>query len=144
VTEREQISAGGVPFRINEGEIEIALIQTASEMRWQLPKGIIDPGETAEKAALREVREEAGVICELLDPLGTTNYQFIDDRGETAVRIKKTVHFFLMRYISGEIEDHDDEVANARWFSASRALEQLFFASEREITAKALAKISAP
>ncbi|HMO80548.1 MAG TPA: NUDIX hydrolase [Pyrinomonadaceae bacterium] len=143
MTERDQISAGGVAFRKVDGGIEVALIQTVSEMRWQLPKGIIDPGETAEETALREVREEAGIVCEPLGPLGETYYQFIDHRGGSATKINKTVHFFLMRYLSGDVRDHDDEVADARWVHSSLALEQLFFDSERDILSGALSRISA-
>lgn len=143
MTEREQISAGGVAFRKVDGRVDVALIQTLPEMRWQLPKGIIDPGETAEEAALREVREEAGIVCEPLGPLGETYYQFIDHRGGSVTRINKTVHFFLMRYLSGDVRDHDNEVADAKWVYSSLALEQLFFDSERDILSGALSRISA-
>jgi 8-oxo-dGTP pyrophosphatase MutT (NUDIX family) len=53
----ERISAGGVAYKTIEDRTEIAIIRTSKEGRWQLPKGIIDPGETPEQAALREVRE---------------------------------------------------------------------------------------
>jgi 8-oxo-dGTP pyrophosphatase MutT (NUDIX family) len=63
---RESISAGGVAFRVVGGKCEIAIIRTSTEGRWQLPKGLIDPGETEQQAAIREVREEAGIDCEIL------------------------------------------------------------------------------
>ena len=50
-----QVSAGGVANRVVDGRVEVVVIKTSSEGRWQLPKGMIDPGETAEIAALREV-----------------------------------------------------------------------------------------
>ncbi len=140
--EREQISAGGVAFRQRGDRADIALVLTLPGMRWQLPKGIIDPGETAEEASLREVSEEAGIKCELLCPLGTINYQFVDGRRGEAVRINKTVHFFLMRYISGNVADHDNEVADAKWFESSSAAGQLFFESERNILLEAITRIT--
>src|ERR1700690_2736207 len=60
-----QISAGGVAFRRQAGQIEVALISVGSGPRWQLPKGMVNPDETNEIAAQREVREEAGIDTEL-------------------------------------------------------------------------------
>jgi len=71
---RKQVSAGGAAFREIDGKFEVALVLMIPEMRWQLPKGIIDPGETPEQAALREVREEAGIECELIEPIETIEY----------------------------------------------------------------------
>ena len=59
-----------------------------------LPKGHLDPGETAEQAALREVNEEAGVVCELIAPIDSIEYWFTTDRSAKTLRIHKTVHFF--------------------------------------------------
>jgi 8-oxo-dGTP diphosphatase len=58
----EQVSAGGVVFREIGDGIEIAIVRIVPELRWQLPKGIIDKGETIEEAATREVREESGLV----------------------------------------------------------------------------------
>ena len=60
----EQVSAGGAPFRVNDGKIEFAIVSVNPSRRWQLPKGLVDEDETAEHAALREVREEGGIECE--------------------------------------------------------------------------------
>ncbi len=62
----EQISAGGVAFRQNDSDFEIAIISVKPSRRWQLPKGIVDKGETNETAALREMREEAGIETDCL------------------------------------------------------------------------------
>ena len=66
---KDQFSAGGVAFREISGNIEIAIILTEPEHRWQLPKGMIDRGETPEEAALREVREEAGIDTDIIDTI---------------------------------------------------------------------------
>ena len=138
----EQVSAGGVVYRGAGTSVEIAIVQVVSEMRWQLPKGIIDEGETSEEAAIREVREEAGVEAELVAPIDTIEYWFTADHDGERRRYHKFVHFFLMSYKSGDIADHDDEVAESRWVTIERALEMLDFKSERAIVEKAAAMIS--
>jgi 8-oxo-dGTP pyrophosphatase MutT (NUDIX family) len=63
-----QVSAGGVAFRRRDSQIDVALILVGAQKRWQLPKGLLDEGESPEETALREVREEAGIETELLAP----------------------------------------------------------------------------
>lgn len=135
----EQVSAGGVVFRINKGTAEIVIVRIVPEMRWQLPKGIIDPGETIEEAALREVREESGIVAELVSPIETIEYWFVADRDGERIKYHKFVHFFLMQYKSGDIADHDHEVDEARWVEIETALEMLEFKSERDVVTKAAA-----
>lgn len=137
----EQVSAGGVVYRKGGAEPEIAIVQIVPEMRWQLPKGIIDQGETIEAAALREVREESGVEAELVSLIETIEYWFYADRDGRRTRYHKFVHFFLMRYTSGNVADHDDEVAEARWVTIAEALRMLEFKSERDVVGKAQAMI---
>lgn len=138
---RELVSAGGVAFRNVGSQLEIVLIKTASEGRWQLPKGIIDPGETAEIAALREVREEAGIDCELLIPLDVIDYWFVDRYSRETSKIHKFVHYFLMSYISGDVNDHDDEVFEARWVPSADAAKMLSFNTERSVVEMALERL---
>lgn len=133
-----QTSAGGVAYRNTENGIEIAIIQMLPELRWQLPKGIIDPGETPEIAALREVREEAGIDCEMIAPIEKIEYWFSADRDGIWTRIHKFVHFFLMEYRSGDTADHDHEVAEARWVTPETALSMLAFESERSVVRRGL------
>ncbi|MEO7672754.1 MAG: NUDIX hydrolase [Pyrinomonadaceae bacterium] len=134
----EQVSAGGVAFRKTGGRVEIAIILTNPERRWQLPKGMIDAGESTEQAAVREVREEAGIETDLIEPLDKTEYWFSADRDGTRTRFHKFVHWFLMRYRSGNVEDHDHEVFEARWEAADDALAMLVFKNERDVVEKAL------
>ena len=138
----EQISAGGAAFRRKGETYEVALIAVGASRRWQLPKGIIDAGETSEIAALREVREEAGIETELLAPIETIEYWYFgDDRGER-VRFHKSVHFFLLAYRGGAVENHDAEVVEARWVRAEDAIVMLAFKSEKTVVEKALEMIS--
>ncbi len=139
----EQVSAGGAVFRMNGSSAEIAIVRIVPEMRWQLPKGIIDPGETIEEAALREVREESGIVADLVAPIETIEYWFVADRNGERIKYHKFVHFFLMSYKSGDVADHDHEVDEARWVDIETALGMLEFKSERDVVTKAAAIIAA-
>ena len=139
----EQISAGGVAFRLTESGPEVAIVSVLPGHRWQLPKGIIDQGETPERAALREVREEAGIETELLAPIDTVEYWYVSESRGRRVRYHKFVHFFLLAYSGGEVSDHDREVAEARWVRTGEAIEMLAFKSERAVVEKAREMIAA-
>jgi 8-oxo-dGTP pyrophosphatase MutT (NUDIX family) len=132
-----QHSAGGVAYRDGKSGSELVVIKTAEEGRWQLPKGIIDPGETDEKAALREVREEAGITCEIVEPIETIEYWFVGSYDGPKKRYHKKVSFFLMKYLSGDVADHDHEVTEARWVSFDDALTMLAFKNEKDVLEKA-------
>ena len=132
-----QHSAGGVAVREAGSGYEMAVIKTTEEGRWQLPKGIVDPGETAEQAALREVREEAGITCELLEPIDTIEYWFVGSYDGPKKRYHKKVSFFLMKYISGDVANHDHEVSEARWVPFDDALRMLAFQNEKDVVEKA-------
>lgn len=140
---RNQVSAGGVVYRQRDRVTEVALISVGERRRWQLPKGTVDPGETPEKTALREVREEAGVEAELLDPLDRVEYWYYANEAEGRVRFHKLVHFYLMAYRAGDVRDHDHEVQEARWVPIEEAITLLAFENERKVVERALAKISA-
>jgi 8-oxo-dGTP pyrophosphatase MutT (NUDIX family) len=129
----DQVSAGGVAFRRSGGRVEVVICNIMPERRWQLPKGLIDEGETVETAAVREVREEAGVDAEIVATLDKIEYWFIAHHTGERARYHKRVHFFLMNYLSGDVADHDHEVAEARWVPIDEAVEMLSFKSEREI-----------
>ncbi len=139
---REQVSAGGVVFRREGSRVEVALISVGGERRWQLPKGIVDAGETPERAALREVREETGLVAEVVAPLEVIEYWYFSKSvAEPRVRFHKYVHFFLMRYESGDVSDHDAEVNEARWVEIGEAARTLAFKSERKVVEQALALV---
>lgn len=137
----EQISAGGVVFRQTDSGGEIAIISARPSRRWQLPKGLVDEGETAETAALREVREETGVEAELIEKIETVEYWYFGNQKGERVRFHKFVHFFLMKYLAGDTADHDHEVAEARWVKLDEAIEMLEFKSEKQAVEKARDRI---
>ena len=136
----DQRSAGGVAFRRTaEGtdDIEVALISVGNPARWQLPKGIVDAGETPEVTALREVREEAGIEAAIVAPLDTVEYWYVGHRSKQRVRFHKFVYFFLMEYQRGELSDHDHEVNEARWIAIEDAQKMLAFKGEKQAVAQA-------
>ena len=133
----EQISAGGAAYRETDGKIEFAIVAVNQIRRWQLPKGLVDEDETAEQAALREVREEAGIECEIVEKVETIEYWYFGNEKGGRVRYHKFVLFYLMKYISGDTKDHDDEVTEARWVSPDEAIKMLTFDNEKEIIKKA-------
>jgi len=85
----EQVSAGGAAFRLANQNYEVAIISVGASRRWQLPKGLIDAGESAETAALREVREEAGIETELLAPVEKIEYWYVGEQRGERVRFHK-------------------------------------------------------
>jgi 8-oxo-dGTP pyrophosphatase MutT (NUDIX family) len=141
VPTKTQISAGGVAFCKRKKQIEVALISVGERQRWQLPKGVVDKGESTEDAALREVREEAGLETEVVDRIDKVEYWYFWNEDGQRVRYHKFVYFYLLRYKSGDVRDHDDEVNEARWVEIDEAIKLLAFDSEKKIVEKAKALI---
>jgi 8-oxo-dGTP pyrophosphatase MutT (NUDIX family) len=133
----DQVSAGGVAYRLSETGLQVAIVLTKPKLRWQLPKGIVDPGETPDVTAVREVREEAGLETNLLDPIETVEYWYRRFRNGKPVRYHKFVHFYLLEYSSGNVANHDHEVEEARWVGFDEAVKLLAFKSERGVVEKA-------
>lgn len=128
---KREFSAGGIVFN-NKGQV--LLTKHSQNKHWSFPKGLIDPGQTSEQAALREVKEEGGVEAEILGKVGYSKYIYTH-KGE---KIFKVVTYFLMKYISGDPKDHDWEVEEAGWYFPEEALKQLSFSQDKELLKKAL------
>jgi 8-oxo-dGTP pyrophosphatase MutT (NUDIX family) len=141
---RREFSAGGVLVRRLRGRWMVAAIRPAGKPAglWALPKGRIDEGEGGEETALREVAEETGAHGRSLGKLGDVRYWF-NWQGE---RVFKVVSFFLVRYEGGRLGDvppeHGHEVAEARWLPLDDAPSLLAYRGEREMAAKAQARLS--
>lgn len=130
-----QRSAGGVIYQEREGEMWVVLIATKGGSVWGLPKGLIEEGEDAPQAAMREVREESGLQGESVADLGPIEYWYRDSKSK--VLYHKFVHYFLLRYVSGDVADHGWEVDEARWFSLDNALAAISYENERRVLVSA-------
>jgi len=103
------------------------------DLAWGLAKGGIEGDESMEDAAVREVREETGIEAVIEDSLGDTKYMYVWED----VRIRKTVHFFLMRATGGDVDDRDDEMEEVRWFPLDRAMKRAAYRGERDVLRRA-------
>lgn len=133
-----ELSAGGAVVRDAEVIVIVPVKRDANRRRvLGLPKGHLDEGETPEAAAKREVAEETGVTAELVDKLGDVDYTY-ERRGR---RRAKHVVFYLFEYRSGSLEDHDQEIEDARWMPLEEAAAALTYPGEREIVRRALSRL---
>lgn len=152
-----EISAGGVVLRKQDGVWWMAVIEPSDspdvvdttkpggrskpKTVLCLPKGLVDSGEKALDAALREVHEETGITAEPITKLADIRYVYVRTWGDRA-RVFKIVSFYLLLYKSGEINTISDdmriEVAEAKWIPLEDAPKLLAYRGEKQMTRKAL------
>ncbi|MFZ0667310.1 MAG: NUDIX hydrolase [Acidimicrobiales bacterium] len=126
-------AAGGVVVRRTAVGVEIALVYRSSRSDWGFPKGKLEPGESEIFCARREVEEETGLICNVWDYLGHTEYVDRRDR-------PKIVHYWLMEPIEGEFKP-SEEVDDMQWVPPGLAKLVLTYAHDRALLAKVIAPI---
>jgi 8-oxo-dGTP pyrophosphatase MutT (NUDIX family) len=162
-----EISAGGIVLREISGVWHVAVIEPQknespeSELQnespdsaakpaktprkrtravFALPKGLVDPGERPQAAAVREVREETGLVAEPVTKLTDNKYVYVRTWGD-GERVFKIVSFYLMRYVSGEIDDLASdmriEVKRALWVPLADVANQLAYSNERKVVRQA-------
>ncbi len=129
-----EVSAGGLVLRQTNNGLEALLIGRGVPRVWSLPKGHVEARETHEQAAVREVREETGCWAEIVSKLSDIAYWFYLHQSKH----KKSVHFYLMRYLSGDTANHDHEVDEARWFEIRAAKRALKYVNEKRLVDLAL------
>jgi len=130
-----EVSAGGLLLRRHSSGYDALLIGRGDPPRiWTLPKGHVEPRETTEQTALREVHEETGCWGEIVARLSEITYWFYVGKAKH----RKAVTFFLMRYLSGDPASHDHEVDDARWFDLTQARKTLKYVNEKRLVDLAL------
>lgn len=134
-----EVSAGGLVLRRRESTYDALLIGRGTPRIWSLPKGHLEARESPEQAALREVREETGCWAELITKLSDISYWFYINRSKH----KKSVTFYLMRYLSGDTANHDHEVDEAQWFDIMSAKRSLKYVNEKRLVDLALDYLAA-
>jgi len=142
---RREVSAGGLVYRRRHvGGLEFVLIRPKGADTWALPKGHIEKGESAQDAAVREVREETGLEVGQIDPLGDVSYVFSwrDQPEASLVRIFKRVRFFTMEFAGGDSDAHDGEIEEVAWYGAEEACQRASYKDERSLIGKAISLLS--
>jgi 8-oxo-dGTP pyrophosphatase MutT (NUDIX family) len=129
-----EVSAGGLVLRRRDSTYDALLIGRGTQRVWTLPKGHVEARESTEQAALREVREETGCWAELVTRLNEISYWFYVGKAKH----RKSVTFYLMRYLSGDTANHDHEVDEARWFDIMVARKSLKYVNEKRLVDLAL------
>ncbi|MCL5784736.1 MAG: NUDIX domain-containing protein [Patescibacteria group bacterium] len=130
---KREFSAGGIVFN-SQGQV--LLTQNSANKYWGFPKGWVDKGESTKEAALREVKEEGGVEAEIVDKIADSRYVFTSK--ESGEKVFKVVTFYLMKYLSGDPQNHDWEVEEAGWFEPEEAFKKLSFSQDKSHLKKAL------
>lgn len=131
----EETSAGGLLIDFARDPVSAVIIgryDRRGRMVWSLPKGHIEPGETREQTAEREVQEETGIIGRVLGELGTIDFTFVAE----GRRIHKTVHHFILERIGGEVSTDDIEVADVAWVALTDVQARLTYSDERRLMGK--------
>ena len=135
-------SAGGIVVRYEAGRPHLVIGARRRERdgrTWTLPKGTPERGESTEQTAVREVAEETGLDVRITGPLDSIEYVFV----QSGTRIHKTVHYFLMEPIGGDLARHDHEFDQVRWVAFDDASTVLTFETERALVVRAAAALLA-
>lgn len=132
-----EFSAGGIVYKKNGG-IKILVSQHSQHHGWVFPKGLIGDNpsagsgqgkETKEQAAVREVKEETGIEAEIEKALAPVTYWYVFKNE----KIKKTVYYYLMRFIGGDTSEHDHEMESVEWIDLETVEKRLTYPSDKKV-----------
>ena len=129
----EIIAAGGVVIDTKSADSPLVLLVHRPKYDdWSFPKGKLDAGETIQQAAIREVKEETGIECQIIQNLSPVRYSYQNRGGRDR---PKVVHYFLMEPVAGRISVNIHEIDAAQWYKASDALGRLSYEHDRKLLA---------
>lgn len=134
------VSSGGVVYRRTDGELEVVICGRGVPTYWGLPKGTPNPQESLEETARREVAEETGLDVTIDGKVGSIDYWFYPP--QATVRCHKTVHFYLMTPVGGDLSRHDPEFDVVQWLPLEEALHTLAYPNEVEVLRKAASMVA--
>lgn len=126
-----EFSAGGVVYKRENGKTLILVCRHSYHHGWVFPKGLIGDkheNESKEETAVREVKEETGIDAEIEKNIPTVEYFYQKDKE----KVKKTVYYYVMRFLGGDINDHDNEMEEVEWIDYNDVPERLSFASDKK------------
>lgn len=125
--------AGSIVVRLDGKEPQVLLVTARrNPANWIFPKGHIEKGETAEAAALRETKEEAGVVGSAIGPAGVLEYGFLG--------VKARVEYFLVLYTRDAGPPEDGRKRS--WCALDQALDRLSYKNNRKLLRKAWKRLS--
>jgi 8-oxo-dGTP pyrophosphatase MutT (NUDIX family) len=135
-----EFSAGGIVFKKQKTKnkkqktdnLLWLVAQHSQHKGWVFPKGLIGDhknGETSEETAVREVEEETGVKARIVGKVKNPATYFYTWQGEKRF---KTVYYFLMEYVSGDIKNHDFEMSDVVWVPTDEVLDKLTYKSDKK------------
>ncbi|OGH02874.1 MAG: hypothetical protein A2798_00380 [Candidatus Levybacteria bacterium RIFCSPHIGHO2_01_FULL_37_17] len=129
---RFEFSAGGIVHKKEAGSIYILLGQHSGHKGWVFPKGLIGDhkkGEGKEEAAIREVKEETGVEAKIEKALTPITYWYVWDEEKR----RKTVYYFLMKAVGGDVKKHDWEMSQVKWTEKEKVEQTLTYPSDKKV-----------
>lgn len=135
---KREFSAGGIVFQKNQQHVLWLVAQHSQHKGWVFPKGLIGDmkeHESKEETAVREVKEETGIVARIVEALPKSVQYFYTWQKEKRF---KTVYYFLMEYVSGETKDHDWEMCDVAWLPTEEVEKRLSYSSDKEAFAAAL------
>ena len=127
-----EFSAGGIVVKKESNRTLILVSQHSQHHGWVFPKGLIGDhieGEQKEDTAIREVEEETGAKGKILKALAPVEFWYIFE-GE---KVKKTVYYFLMEYLGGDITKHDFEMENVEFIPENEVADRLTYDSDKKV-----------
>ena len=126
-----EFSAGGIVYKKSQDQTKILVSKHSAHHGWVFPKGLIGDkleGEKKEETAIREVKEETGIDGEIEKALKPVTYWYVLE-GE---KIKKTVYYFIMKFVGGSTEEHDNEMEEVEWIDYNDVSKRLTYPSDKE------------